>query len=283
MIDAHHHLWRLSRADYGWIGDRTNRAVAPIERDFLVAEFRTLAAANGITGSVVVQAAPTVAESRWLLDQAHASDRLILGVVGWIDMAANDAPDTLHDLARDPMLCGIRPMLQDIVDVEWILQPGLAPAILAIEEHNLALDLLVKAPHLKAVHALLAGRPDLRAIVDHGAKPDIAGGGWQPWADDMRRIARDTSAHCKLSGLVTEARPGWQPGDLRRYVHHLLDCFGAGRIVWGSDWPVMLLNADYPGWLTTAQQFVEALTAAEQAMIFHDNAVRFYRLPMKTA
>jgi L-fuconolactonase len=283
VIDAHHHLWQLSRADYGWIGDRTNPAVAPIERDFLVEEFRALAAANGITGSVAVQAAPTLAETRWLLDQARASDGLVLGVVGWIDMAANDATDTLHDLARDTMLCGIRPMLQDIADVEWILQPGLAPTIRATEEHNLALDLLVKPPHLKAAHALLARHPDLRAIVDHGAKPDIAGGGWQPWADDMRRIARETSAHCKLSGLVTEAQRGWKTGDLRRYVDHLLDCFGAGRILWGSDWPVMLLNADYASWLATAHQFVEALTAAEQAMIFHDNAVRFYRLPMKTA
>jgi L-fuconolactonase len=283
VIDAHYHLWQLSRADYGWIGDRTNPAVAPIERDFLVAEFRALAAANGITGSIAVQAAPTVAETRWLLHQAHASDGLILGVVGWIDMAASDATDTLHDLGCDPMLCGIRPMLQDIVDVEWILQPGLAPAILAIEQHNLALDLLVKPPHLKAARALLARHPDLRAIVDHGAKPDIAGGVWQPWADDMRHIARETSAYCKLSGLVTEARPGWQPGDLRRYVNHLFDCFGAGRILWGSDWPVMLLNADYAEWLATAQLFVESLTAAERAMVFHDNAVRFYRLPMKTA
>jgi L-fuconolactonase len=283
VIDAHHHLWQLSRADYGWIGDRTNPAVAPIERDFLVAEFRRLAAANGISGSVAVQAAPTVAETRWLLDQAHASNGLVLGVVGWIDMAAKDATDTLHDLASDSLLRGIRPMLQDIADVEWILLRGLAPAIRAIEGHDLALDLLVKPPHLKAAHALLARHPDLRAIVDHGAKPDIAGGGWQPWADDMRRIARDTSAHCKLSGLVTEARPGWKSADLVRYVDHLLDCFGAERILWGSDWPVMLLNADYPGWLATAQQFVESLTPAEQAMIFHDNAVRFYRLPMKAA
>ncbi|MEO8005613.1 MAG: amidohydrolase family protein [Betaproteobacteria bacterium] len=283
MIDAHHHLWKLSRADYGWIGDGTNPAVAPIERDFLVAEYRALAAANGITGSVAVQAAPTLAETHWLLDQAHASDGLILGVVGWIDMAANDATNTLHDLARDPMLRGIRPMLQDIADTDWILQPELAPVIRSIEEHNLSLDLLVKPPHLKAAHTLLTRHPDLRAIVDHAAKPYIASGGWQPWADDMRRIARDTSAHCKLSGLVTEAQPGWKPGDLRRYVDHLVECFGAGRILWGSDWPVMLLNADYPGWLTTAKQLVESLTAAEQAAIFHDNAVRFYRLPIKTA
>lgn len=278
MIDAHHHLWKLSRADYGWIGSGTNPAVAPIERDFLVAEFRALAAANGVTGSVAVQAAPTLAETRWLLDQARASDGLILGVVGWIDMAAKDATDTLRDLASDSLLRGIRPMLQDIADVEWILRPELMTAIRAIEQHNLAFDLLVKPPYLKAAHTLLARHPDLRAIVDHGAKPDIAGDGWQPWADDVRRIARDTSAFCKISGLVTEARPGWKVGDLRCYVDHLVDCFGAGRIVWGSDWPVMLLNADYPGWLAAAKKLVESHSAADQMAIFHDNAVRFYRL-----
>ncbi len=281
MIDAHHHLWKLSRADYGWIGDGTNPAVAQIERDFLVAEFCALAAANGISGSVAVQAAPTVAETRWLLDQAHASNGLILGVVGWIDMVSRDAPDLLHDLASDSVLRGIRPMLQDIADVDWILQSRLTPAIRAVEQHNLAFDLLVKPSHLKATHEFLARHPDLRAIVDHGAKPDIAGNGWQPWADDMRRIARDSSALCKLSGLVTEARPGWNSSDLQRYVDHLLDCFGSGRIVWGSDWPVMLLNADYASWLAAAKQFVNLLPDADQRAIFGGNAVRFYGLPVE--
>ena len=279
MIDAHHHLWKLSRGDYGWIGEGNNPAVAPIEHDYLIDDFRALASANGITGSVAVQAAPTVAETRWLLDQAHASGGLIGGVVGWIDMAATDAPHVLRDLARNPLLRGIRPMLQDIADVEWVLQPKLAPALHALTQLDLSLDLLVKPPHLKAAHTLLLRHPDLRAIVDHGAKPAIAAGMWQPWADDMRRIARDTSASCKLSGLVTEARPGADPDDLRRYVDHLLDCFGAERIVWGSDWPVMLLNGNYSGWLATARQFIAPLSAAEQSAILHDNAVRFYRLP----
>ncbi|HVY05921.1 MAG TPA: amidohydrolase family protein [Burkholderiales bacterium] len=278
MIDAHHHLWKLSRADYGWIGTGTNPAVAPIERDYLLAEFRTLVAAHGIAGSVAVQAAPTVAETRWLLDRARASDGLIRGVVGWADLAAADAPDRLRDLAGDPLLRGIRPMLQDIADVDWILQPNLTPAIRAIEELDLAFDLLVKPPHLKAALEFLDRHPGLRAIVDHGAKPDIAGHAWQPWADDLRRVARYTSAYCKLSGLATEAGPGWKAGDLQRYVDHIFECFGSGRIVWGSDWPVMLLNANYTGWLATAKQFVAALSESAQTAIFHDNALRFYRL-----
>jgi L-fuconolactonase len=282
MIDAHHHLWKLSRADYGWIGNGHNPAVASIERDYLVQEYRSLAAANGVIGSIAVQAAQTVAESRWLLEQARASGGLIKGVVGWIDMAAADAPDVLRDLARDPLLRSIRPMLQEIADVEWVLQPKLLPALRAVMELDLSFDLLVRPPHLNAAFALLNRHPDLRAIVDHGGKPDIAGGVWQPWADDIRRLARGTRAYCKLSGLVTEARPGWKPGDLRRYVEHLIECFGAERLVWGSDWPVMLLNANYPAWLAAAKQFIASQSAADQMAIMNDNAIRFYRLPVSS-
>jgi L-fucono-1,5-lactonase len=283
MIDAHHHLWKLSRADYGWIGKRSNPAVAPIERDFLVGDYRALAAANGIAGSVVVQAAQTVAETRWLLDQARASGGLIKGVVGWIDMTAANAPDVLHDLAQDPLLRSIRPMLQEIPDVEWVLQAKLAPALRAVMERDLSFDLLVRPPHLKAALTLLLRHPDLRAIVDHGGKPDIANDMWQPWADDLRRIARETPAYCKLSGLVTEARKGWKPDDLLRYTEHLVECFGVERLVWGSDWPVMLLNADYPGWLAAARQFIAPLSTADQMAVMNDNAIRFYRLPMRPA
>jgi L-fuconolactonase len=282
MIDAHHHLWKLSRADYGWIGDGRNPAVARIERDFLVQDYRSLATANGVIGSIAVQAAQTMAETRWLLEQARASGGMIKGVVGWIDMAAAEAPDVLRDLARDPLLRGIRPMLQEIADVEWVLQPRLLPALRAIVELDLSFDLLVRPPHLKAAVALLNRHPDLRAVVDHGGKPDIANGMWQPWADDIRRIARETAAYCKLSGLVTEARPGWKPGDLRRYVGHLIDCFGAERLLWGSDWPVMLLNADYPGWLAAVKQFIASQSAADQMAIMNDNAIRFYRLPVSS-
>jgi L-fuconolactonase len=283
MIDAHHHLWKLSRADYGWIGDGSNPAVAPIDRDYLVEDYRSLAAANGIAGSVVVQAAQTVAETHWLLDQARVSGGLIKGVVGWIDMAAANAPDVLNDLAQDPLLRGIRPMLQELSDVDWVLQPKLAPALRAVVEQDLSFDLLVRPSHLKAALTLLLRHPDLRAIVDHGGKPDIAAGMWQPWVDDMRRIARETTAYCKLSGLVTEARKGWNPDDLLRYAEHLVECFGIERLVWGSDWPVMLLNADYAGWLAAARQFIAPHTAAEQMAVMNDNAIRFYRLAMRPA
>lgn len=281
MIDAHHHLWKLARADYGWIGDGRNPALASIERDYLVDDYQSLAAANGIIGSIAVQAAPTVGETRWLLNQANASDGLIRGVVGWIDMMEPDAAVVLHDVAQDGLLRGIRPMLQDIADVEWVLQPTLVPALRAVTNLDLSLDLLVRPQHLKTALTLLTRHPDLRAIVDHAGKPDIANGMWQPWADNIQRIARETSAYCKLSGLVTEARPGWKLGDLHRYADHVLESFGAERVIWGSDWPVMLLNANYSDWLAASKQFIGSHSAAERSAIFHDNAVRFYRLPPK--
>jgi L-fuconolactonase len=257
---------------------RVNSAVAPIARDFLVDDYRALAAANGVDGSVLVQAAQTVAETEWLLDQAHASRGLILGVVGWIDMAAADAPAVLERLAGNRLLRGIRPMLQDIPDVEWVLQPGLDPAFRALIARDLAFDVLIKPPHLASALTLLTRYPELRAVVDHGAKPAIVRGQWQPWADQMRRIARETAACCKLSGLVTEASPQWTVEELRRYSDHLIECFGPERLMWGSDWPVALLASDYARWLDAARQLLQGLSPAERANVMGENARRFYRL-----
>jgi len=281
MIDAHHHLWQLARADYGWISHGSDPALAPIERDYLVEDYRRVAEANGVSGSIAVQAAQTVAETRWLLQQARHSGELIRGVVGWIDMAAADATEILCELAKDPLLRGIRPMLQDIPDTEWVLQPGIGPALRAVVELDLSFDLLVRPPHLKAALVLLGRHPDLRAIIDHGGKPQIAQGMWQSWADDMRRLAHETRVYCKLSGLITEARAGCKPDDLRRYAEHLIECFGADRLVWGSDWPVMLLNGDYDGWLAATQDFISGQSTADRAAIMGDNAIRFYKIAVR--
>jgi L-fuconolactonase len=278
IIDAHHHLWLRSRGDYHWLDSRTNPALAPIERDYLLEDYRPLATANGITGSVLVQAAQSVAETRWLLAQAHAGDDLILGVVGWIDMAAPDAPDVLAALAQDKLLRSIRPMLQDIPDPDWVLQPRLDAAFRALIDLDLSFDVLIRPAHLRSLLTLLARYPELRAIVDHCAKPDIAHGMWHPWADGIRRIASETQAWCKLSGLATEARPGWKVDDLRPYVEYVIECFGPQRIVWGSDWPVMTLNTDYARWLDAAKQLIGSLSPADQAGIIGRNGVRFYRL-----
>jgi L-fuconolactonase len=278
IIDAHHHLWQRSRGDYHWLDSRTNPALAPIERDYLLQDYLPLAATNGITGSVLVQAAESVAETQWLLAQARASKGLVLGVVGWIDMAAADAPNVLRALAQDPLLRSIRPMLQDIPDVGWVLQPRLDAAFRALIELDLSFDVLIRPPHLASSLMLLTRYPELRAIIDHCAKADIAHRRWQPWADGMRRIAVETRAYCKLSGLVTEARRDWKIDDLRPYIEHVVECFGPQRIVWGSDWPVVTLRADYALWLEAAKHLIAPLSPSDQADIMGRNAMGFYRL-----
>ena len=278
IVDAHHHLWQRSRGDYHWLDSRANPALAPIDRDYLLHDYQALAATHGITGSVAVQAAESVAETRWLLAQAHAAGGLIQGVVGWADMTAASAPEVLAELAQDRLLRAIRPMLQDIPDVDWVLQPRLDAAFRAIIELDLAFDLLIRPPHLASSLTLLMRYPEVRAIVDHCAKPDIARGAWQPWADGMRRIAHETAAFCKLSGLVTAARPYWKIDQLRPYVEHVIECFGPQRIMWGSDWPVMTLKAGYGQWLGAAQELIAPLPESDRRAVMGLNAARFYRL-----
>jgi L-fuconolactonase len=275
-IDAHHHVWRLARGDYGWL--QPTEALAPICRDFDLEELRPLLAAEKIGASVLVQAAPTKAETRFLLDIARKSEGLVQGVVGWTDLAARDAVESLAALTGKGLLKGVRPMLQDLADPDWIARADVGRALAALPQLGLRLDALVRPRNLPALMRTLERHPDLAVVVDHCAKPDVAGAGWQPWADDLRRIARDTSAYCKLSGLVTEAGAKWTKDSLRPYVDHVLECFGAERLMWGSDWPVLSLAADYSTWSKTADALIAEASRHEQDAIRGGNARRFYGL-----
>lgn len=275
-VDAHHHVWTLSRGDYGWL--RPVGALEPIYRDFRLTDLRPLLAAERIGATVLVQATPTVAETRFLLDVARESDGLVRGVVGWVDLAADDAIATLAALAQEPLLKSVRPMLQDMPDRDWIARPEVRPALDALVKLGLRFDALVKPTHLRPLLRTAERHPDLRIVVDHCAKPDIAGRAWQPWADDLATIARETSAWCKLSGLVTEAGAGWTIDALRRYVDHVLECFGSGRVLWGSDWPVVTLAASYAAWSSAADTLLASLPGPEQEAIRGENARRFYGL-----
>ena len=275
-VDAHHHVWSLARGDYGWL--KPTRELAPIYRDFSLGDLRPALAAAGIESTVLVQAAPSVAETEFLLHVARESGGLVRGVVGWADFEARDALATLERLAREPLLRSIRPMLQDLADAEWILRPRVQTVLKALPRLNLRFDALVKPRELGALRRALGHHPDLAVVVDHGAKPDIAGGAWQPWADDLAAIARHPRVHCKLSGLVTEAGADWTVDRLRRYVDHVLGCFGPQRVLWGSDWPVVTLAASYEGWSNTTDALLEGLSGAEQEAIRGGNARRFYAL-----
>jgi L-fuconolactonase len=275
-IDAHQHFWRLDRGDYGWI----TPDLAAIHRDFGPGDLAPLLAAAGIGETILVQAAPTDAETRFLLHTAWATS-FVAGVVGWADLAAPGAPDAIARLAEDASLVGIRPMIHDIPDPDWMLGPALEPAFRALIELDLTFDALVRPRHLPSLRVLLARHPDLRVVIDHGAKPDVAGWGRSrearaDWAEAMQGLARATTAACKLSGLVTEAGPGWRAGDLQPYVEHLLECFGADRVIWGSDWPVVDLAGGYAAWWDATRACLAGTSVDEQAKILGGNAARYY-------
>jgi L-fuconolactonase len=271
IIDAHHHVWSLARGDYGWL----TAELAPIHRDFDLADYRAEAPA-AIGRSVLVQAAPTLGETRYLLDMARGSGGRVGAVVGWADLDRDDAPRTLADLARDPLLKSVRPMLQDLADAAWILRPRVQQSLIALQALGLRLDALVKPPQLPALLEAIDRLPDLRVVVDHGAKPPIASGTWEPWAGLMRKVAAHPRVHCKLSGLVTEAARNWSIDTLRPYVDHLIEVFGSGRLLWGSDWPVVELNGGIDAWWRATHALLEPLDASARTAILGGNAVRFY-------
>jgi len=275
-IDAHHHVWRLERGDYGWL--QPTPRLGPIHRDFTLNDLRPSLAAAGIEATVLVQAAPTVAETHYLLDVARESQGLVRGVVGWVDLAAPDAPATLSALATDPLLKSIRPMLEDLDDPAWILRADVQPALSALPTLGLRFDALVKPRELRPLLSMLERHPDLAVVVDHCAKPDIAAGGWQPWADDLAAIAANSGVCCKLSGLVTEAGNPWTTGALGRYVDHVIECFGSDRVLWGSDWPVVTLAANYAAWSDATDALLAGLADADRNAIRGGNAQRFYAL-----
>ena len=273
LIDAHQHYWDPARGDYGWLTpDKTE-----LYRGFGPADLAGILARQKISGTILVQAAPTLAETDYLLGIADATPS-VLGVVGWIDFEDRTHRAHLARFARHPKFKGVRPMIQDIADPAWMLRPELSWAFEALSAHELAFDALVLPRHLPALRLLLARHPALRAVIDHGAKPDIRSGHLARWAAETAHIAHESGAYVKLSGLVTEAAPGWSEADLAPYTAHMLAVFGPARMIFGSDWPVCLMAGTYESWLKTARNLTKHLTPADQAAIFGANARRFYRL-----
>ena len=270
-IDAHQHLWELARGDYGWL----TPALGPIHRDFTPDDLAPLLARHGIDRTLLVQAAPTEAETRYLLAIAQRTP-FIAGVVGWADFDAPDAPARIAALAADPLLVGLRPMVQDIEDEAWLARPSLAPALAAMAAHGLIFDALIKTPHIPATLALLTRQPKLTVVIDHGAKPDLVVGDLGAWREGIAALAAHSGTFCKLSGLVTEAGRDWSLDTLRPVVEHLLLTFGPDRLIFGSDWPVVTLRASYDRWFDAAQTLLEGCSEAQRGAIFGGTAQRVY-------
>lgn len=270
-IDAHHHLWTLDRGDYGWL----TPALAPIHRDFSLSDLAPRLAAAKIEGTILVQAAPTEAETMFLLDIA-AKAQEVRGVVGWTDFEAPDGGARIDAFAARELLVGLRPMVQDIPDDDWLLRPALAPLLAAMARNSLVFDALVQPRHLPRLLRLVDDHPNTQFVLDHCAKPRLATGETADWHSDIALLAERPNIVCKLSGLATEAAPGWQITDLRNAVDHVVACFGPYRLLWGSDWPVVNLAGGYEKWFAAAETLLAGLAADEKAAIFGGNAARIY-------
>lgn len=274
IIDAHQHFWQLARGDYGWL----TPDLEPLYRDFMPQDLTPHLTQHGVDGTILVQAAPTRAETDFMLGIA-ARTPFVLGVVGWADFAAPSAADDIAQLAQHPKLLGLRPMIQDIPDDDWMLRPELTPAFEAMIEADLTFDALVLPRHLPMLRQLLSRHPKLRVVVDHAAKPDISGGQFEDWARDLAVIAQESDAYCKLSGLLTEAGNDWNTDDLIPYVTHQLQHFGPERLVWGSDWPVLTMAGTYGQWVELTQTLIT--DDAARSRILGSNAIDLYQIPLK--
>lgn len=277
-VDAHQHFWRLARGDYGWL----TADLASIYRDFEPADLGPLLRTAGVDLTVLVQAAPSVPETEFLLDIAARTD-FVAGVVGWVDMESADAAETTARLAGNRWLKGLRPMMQDIADDRWMLKAELDPALAALTAHGLVFDALVKPGQLVHLPKFVARHPDMTVVIDHGAKPDIAtwrigDKSFSRWAAVMTTLAQSPRTWCKLSGLVTEAGTNWQADDLRPYVETILAAFGPKRVIWGSDWPVVTLVCGYDRWRSCALALLADVDEAGCQAIFGGNAMRCYGL-----
>ncbi len=278
QIDAHQHYWEPRRGDYDWMAPDD----PVLARRYMPADLAPSLEKHGIARSVVVQAAATLEETEYMLGIADATES-VAAVVGWVDFENSDQRHHLERLARHPKFVGVRPMIQDIADVDWMLRDEVQWAYRAIVDLDLTFDALGFPRHLDNFLTLLGRYPDMRVVIDHAMKPairDHAEGpeGFERWAEGMSRLAEQTRACCKFSGLVTEAKEDWTRDDLRPYADHLFAAFGPARVMWGSDWPVCRLRASYDDWRAAAQDLTAHLSAPERAQVFGGTASRFYRL-----
>jgi L-fuconolactonase len=276
QIDAHQHFWHPGRGDYGWMPKDDPFLTRPYAPHDLWPQLQ----AAGIDGTVLVQAAPTVNETEYMLGLADATP-WVKGVVGWVDFERPDDLGALSRLAGHPKFKGVRPMIQDIAHDGWMLREDVQWGYRAVCDLGLTFDALGFPRHLANFLTLLKRYPDMRVVIDHCMKPRIAAHSdtaFAHWAEGMARIAGETGALCKFSALITEADADWTVEDLRPYADHVLRVFGADRVMWGSDWPVCRLRGEYADWRAAALTLTQGLDAVERARVFGGTAAAFYGL-----
>ncbi|OXM82771.1 amidohydrolase family protein [Paenibacillus rigui] len=274
-IDSHQHYWSLDRGDYGWL----TPDVPVLYQTYLPKDLEAHLQANGIQKTIVVQAEPTVAETDFMLSLCEQTDT-IAGVVGWLDLESPTYQEDYARLRQNPFFKGIRIMLQDI-DMEFAFRPGVLEGLRFMEKEQFPVDVLIKSHQVEDTYKLLELVPNLRAVIDHIAKPVISKQELEPWQTHMARIAKDfPGVYCKLSGMVTEAdHDHWEEAHFVPYVHHIVEHFGTKRVMYGSDWPVCLLAAQYSEvYALLRNTLPKQLSDTELDDVLGRNAAVFYRL-----
>ncbi|MEJ2008709.1 MAG: amidohydrolase family protein [Acidobacteriota bacterium] len=274
-IDSHQHFWKISRGDYSWMKPE----MKVLHRDYLPGDLKPSLESYKIDKTILVSAAPTLAETDFLLDLAKKHD-FIAGVVGWLDLESKDFPSLIELYSRQHKFAGLRPMLESLPDNDWILRPPVMDSLRIIAQLDLPFDFLVYTRHLPHVAKVLEEVPGLRAVIDHIAKPEIKAQKLEPWKSLIRDVAQHKNLYCKLSGMVTEAdHDSWNPEQLRPYIEHVVECFGPERVMFGSDWPVCLLAGSYDQVVGVLETVLNPVVdAASLQAVYGDNAARFYKL-----
>jgi L-fuconolactonase len=274
-IDAHHHLWNYNAEEYGWI----TPDMAVIRRDFLPKDLEPMMHFFDIDGTVAVQARQSIEETEWLLDLA-AKHAIIRGVVGWMPLTlGTGVKKQLERFAGNPKLRGVRHVVQDEPDPRYILRADFNEGVHTLLEFKLRYDILIFERHLPAAIEFVDRHPNQVFILDHIAKPRIKDNVISPWDRNLRELAKRQNVYCKLSGMITEADPvSWTPEGLQPYIDVVLGAFGPRRVMYGSDWPVMLLAGDYARWFRTVQTAIGKLSKTEQDRILGGTATEAYGL-----
>jgi len=272
-LDAHHHFWRYSPAEYPWIrGD-----LDPLRRDFLPGDLAAALASAGLDAAVSVQARQTLEETEWLLSLAERHS-FLAGVVGWVPLADPGVERHLERLAARPRLRAVRHVAQD-EPPGFLLRDDFNRGVALLPRYGLAYDLLVYERQLPEAIDFVDRHPGVRFVLDHAAKPRIRENVLEPWRTNLRRLAERPNVWCKVSGLVTEADVrAWSEAQLRPYLETVLEAFGPGRLLFGSDWPVCLAACAYDRWCGIVRRFAAALSKEEQDRLFGGTAREVYRL-----
>lgn len=277
ILDSHHHLWKYAPEAYGWM----DATMEVLKKDYLPGDLEPLLKKQGVSGTVVVQARQSLVETEWLLELAEGRN-FIQGVVGWVDLCSPLLGEQLERFAGNPKLVGVRHVIHDEPDDDFMLRADFRRGMGKLQTHALVYDLLLFPKHLNRATGLVKSFPEQRFVLDHLGKPPIKSGRIEPWKSDMAELAAMPNVWCKLSGMVTEADPvSWKQEDFLPYMAAVLEFFGPERVMLGSDWPVCELAGTYEEVMEIVLKFISSLSKEEQMMICSQNAIDCYQLQTK--